>query len=68
MVDVTCATGKIGYPTRGEARRVLRGWRQRGVVRASGTLEAYLCYLCRKWHLGNRLPRVRRRKALAIRG
>ena len=42
---MTCPTGKRGFPTRADARRMRRRY-------PAVTRRAYLCADCGQWHLG----------------
>jgi hypothetical protein len=54
--STTCtATGKIAYPSKGEAVRLMGIVQRR--VHGRGSLHAYRCQHCRMWHHG-RNPRA----------
>jgi len=48
ILDSDCVSGKRGYPTRKDAKRMQKG--QHGALRQ---LHPYDCPMCAYWHLGH---------------
>ena len=56
-------SGKIGYTSRGDARRTIDRMRNKDTSRQRGELRPYMCEYCGAYHIGHkRIAKVDKRR------